>query len=209
MKILAISDIHNDQILIKKLIKFIKEENPNYLFILGDLADFGELRKGIVNVLTKYFDSNKIFFVPGNHETPDILEILEKKYNIKIFHKNFFEYQNFVISGIGGADIPFFEISEYEIEKFLNEIFEKFKNKKVILFSHLPPKGSKTSLNISGSEILHDFLKKSKISMAIHGHIHETGGLDEIINKSLVLNVARSIFLIEIDREKIEFKKLL
>ncbi|MEM1804951.1 MAG: metallophosphoesterase, partial [Nanopusillaceae archaeon] len=131
------------------------------------------------------------------------------KYNIKIFHKKFFEYKDLIIAGIGGADIPFFVISENEIRNFLYEIFEKFKDKKIILFSHLPPKGSKTSLNISGSEILHDFLKKSKISMVIHGHIHETGGLDEIINKSLVLNVARSIFLIEIGREKIEFKKLL
>lgn len=201
MKILAISDIHNDVLLIKKLVKSIKEEKPDYIFILGDLADFGEIKKGIINILTKYINPNKIFLVPGNHETPDVLELLEKQYKIKIFHKDFFEYKDFLICGIGGADIPFFIISESEIKDFLYKLIEKFKDKKIILFSHLPPKGSKTSLNISGSEILYEFLKKSIISMIIHGHIHETGGLDEIIEKSIVLNTSRSIFSIELNKE--------
>jgi Icc-related predicted phosphoesterase len=45
-----------------------------------------------------------------------------------------------------------------------------------------------------------------KVILNIHGHIHETGGLEEIINKAKVLNVAREVKLVEIYDKKTKIK---
>jgi Icc-related predicted phosphoesterase len=64
-----------------------------------------------------------------------------------------------------------------------------------------------TSLDISGSYTLRKFIQNNdKVILNIHGHIHETGGLEEIINKAKVLNVAREVKLVEIYDKKTKIK---
>jgi len=60
-----------------------------------------------------------------------------------------------------------------------------------------------------GSKVLYSFIKEMQPLIAIHGHIHETGGLEEIINKTRVINAARSIFVIELSESEIKVKKIL
>lgn len=72
MKLLIASDIHGSEYYAKKLEQIYKEENPNYIVLLGDLLYHGARNKlpkgynpqGVIEVLNKYKD--RILSVKGN-----------------------------------------------------------------------------------------------------------------------------------------------
>jgi len=209
MKILVTGDLHNDFSLVDKIVKKVREEKVDYLFILGDISEFGELKIDLIKKILRYVDPKKVFIVPGNHDSIDILYLLKEKFGVRIFHKDYIMYSDFALVGLGGGDILLFVISENEIEEFLMEISKKVKDKKIILFSHLPPKYSRTSLNISGSKSMYNFIKYVSPEFVIHAHIHETGGLEEILYRTKVLNVARTAFLLELSGSEVKLKRVL
>jgi len=203
MKLIVSSDIHNDFGMIYKIIELYKKERPDYIAILGDISEFGEIERGLIKKLTEYIDPNKILIIPGNHETSEDVKLLEKIYKIRNLDKKYIVKDNFVLVGFGGADILLNIIDEKEFEEFLNELKKKINDKYIILLTHIPPKGSISSLDISGSYSLRKFIQNNnKVILNIHGHMHETGGLEEIINKAKVLNVAREVKLVEIYDKK-------
>jgi len=207
MKLIVSSDIHNDFGMIYKIIELYKKERPDYIVILGDISEFGEIERGLIKKLTEHIDPNKILIIPGNHETSEDIELLEKIYKIRNLDKKYIVKDNFVLVGFGGADILLNIIDEKEFEEFLNELKKKINDKYIILLTHIPPKDSISSLDISGSYALRKFIQNNdRVILNIHGHIHETGGLEEIINKAKVLNVAREVKLVEIYDKKTKIK---
>lgn len=207
MKLIVSSDIHNDFEMIYKIIELYKKEKPDYVVILGDIAELGEIERGLIKKLTEHMDPNKILIIPGNHETPEDIKLLEKIYKIRNLDKNYIIKDNFVLVGFGGADLLLNVIDEKEFESFLNELKKKFNNKYIVLLTHIPPRNSMSSLNISGSYVLRKFIENNdRIILNIHGHIHEAGGLEDIINKAKVLNVAREVKLVEIYDKKAKIK---
>jgi len=203
MKLIVSSDIHNDFGMIYKIIELYKKERPDYIAILGDISEFGEIERGLIKKLTEYIDPNKILIIPGNHETSEDVKLLEKIYKIRNLDKKYIVKDNFVLVGFGGADILLNVIDEKEFEEFLNELKKKISDKYIILLTHIPPKGSISSLDISGSYSLRKFIQNNnRVILNIHGHMHETGGLEEIINKAKILNVAREVKLVEIYDKK-------
>ncbi|AMD30057.1 hypothetical protein Nps_03395 [Candidatus Nanopusillus acidilobi] len=207
MKLIVSSDIHNDFEMVYKIIELYKKERPDYIVILGDIAELGEIERGLIKKLTEYIDPNKILIIPGNHETSEDIKLLEKIYKIRNLDKKYIIKDNFVLVGFGGSDVLFNIIDEKEFESFLNELKEKFNDKYIILFTHIPPKDSMSSLGISGSYELRKFIENNdRVILNIHGHIHEAGGLEDIINKAKVLNVAREVKLIEIYDKKAKIK---
>ncbi|MCC5447063.1 metallophosphoesterase family protein [Candidatus Nanobsidianus stetteri] len=207
MKLIVSSDIHNDFGMIYKIIELYKKERPDYIVILGDISEFGEIEKGLIKKLTEYINPNKILIIPGNHETSEDIELLEKIYKIRNLDKRYIIKDNFVLVGFGGADVLLNVIDEKEFEEFLNELKKKINDKYIILLTHIPPKGSISSLDISGSYALRKFIQNNdKVILNIHGHMHETGGLEDIINKAKILNVAREVKLVEIYDKKTKIK---
>ena len=207
MKIIVASDIHNDFDMIYKIIEAYEKFGADYIILLGDIGDFGEIKKDLIKKLVEKINPNKILILPGNHETYEQVKELEYLYKIRNFHEKYFIKDNLLIAGIGGGDVPIFVIDDKEIKKFLYSIENK--GKYIIIFSHLPPARSLTSLNISGSESLRNFIEKEKrVILNVHGHMHETGGLEDIINNAKIINVARNIKLIEIDNKKIYIKDI-
>jgi len=203
MKLIVSSDIHNDFEMIYKIIELYKKERPDYIVLLGDIAELGEIERGLIKKLTEHIDPSKILIIPGNHETSEDIKLLEKIYKIRNLDKKYIIKDNFVLVGFGGSDVLFNMIDEKEFESFLNELKKKFKDKYIILFTHIPPKDSMSSFGISGSYELRKFIENNdRVILNIHGHIHEAGGLEDIINKAKVLNVAREVKLIEIYDKK-------
>ncbi len=199
MKLLVASDIHNDIEIIYKIISLYEKENPDYVILLGDISDMGELKKGLIGRLTSKINPNKIIIIPGNHETLEMIYELKKKYGIRELHKKYFTIGEIVIAGFGGGDVPIFFIDEWEIKDFLDKLKYISKDKKIILFTHIPPLGAKTSLSISGSKELYKFIKYSdNVILNVHGHIHEAGGLEDRINKAKIINAARNVIIVEI-----------
>ena len=207
MKLIVSSDIHNDFGMIYKIIEVYKKEKPDHVVILGDIAELGEIERGLIKKLTEHIDPNKILIIPGNHETLEDIKLLEKIYKIRNLDKKYIMKDNFVLVGFGGADLLLNVIDEKEFESFLNELKKKFNNKYIVLLTHIPPRNSMSALNISGSYVLRKFIENNdKVILNIHGHIHEAGGLEDIINKAKVLNVAREVKLVEIYDKKIKIK---
>lgn len=85
MNIIVSSDIHNDIRIIYKIIELYKKNNVDYIFLLGDISDTGYLNRKIIKLLTEHINKDKIFIIPGNHDTYDNINLMEK-YNIKNLH---------------------------------------------------------------------------------------------------------------------------
>ncbi|BFI73331.1 hypothetical protein YN1_3180 [Nanoarchaeota archaeon] len=205
MKIIVASDIHNDFDMIYRIIDIYQKIGADYIILLGDIGDYGEIKKNLIKKLVEKINPNKIIILPGNHETYEQIKELKYLYNVKDLHRKYFIKDNIVIAGFGGADVPLFMVDEDDLKKFLYSIEDK--GKYIILFTHIPPKGSLTSLNISGSESLRNFIEKErKVILNVHGHMHETGGLEDIINNAKIVNVARTIKIIEISNKKTYIK---
>ncbi len=73
-KVMVIGDLHGDLKSLMKLMEIIKKENSKYVIFLGDIVDRGsyQLECLILVLALKIKDSNKYFFLKGNHETLEV-----------------------------------------------------------------------------------------------------------------------------------------
>jgi len=196
MKILAISDIHGDLGLVKKVEKIIDKEKVDLVILAGDQTWFERMDKGLVGPLTK----NQTLIIPSNHETEGTIKIWEKEYpNLKSLHNKPFKKGDIGFFGSGTVDWGFKEDSEKIFEELKNS-HEKIKNfKKKVMVTHCPPSRSSIELmGFQGSYGIEKAIKKFSPDILICGHIHEGGGLIEKIHKTKVINVSRTPTIFEI-----------
>lgn len=195
MKLLASADIHNNREIIEKIIYLFNKEKPDFVVLVGDIAEVGRLDIKLFKLLLSYVDPKKIIVIPGNNDLPTKFYELSKKYGFILLDKNYLVKDDTILVGIGGGDVPLYIVEEDEIKYVLDKI-KKFKDKKIVILSHIPPKDSKTSLGISGSSYLTKFIINYSPKIVIHGHIHEGGGLEDIIKNTKIINVAGDVRII-------------
>lgn len=198
MKVLAISDIHGDSGLVKKIAKIANEENVDMVVIAGDLTWFSEHTKNIIGPLIK--ENREILIIPGNHDTNEVINNLEKTYKGTVsVHKKNHKKNDVAIFGSGTTDWGFYEDSK-KVYNELKHAHDEVKNsKKKIMVTHCPPEGSLIEeLGFPGSTGIRKALDKFKPDVLICGHIHEGGGLIEQIGKTKVMNVSRTPTIFEI-----------
>jgi len=196
MKILAISDIHGDLGLVRKVEKLVEKEKIDLVILAGDQTWFEKMQKGLVGPLT-----NKLaLIIPSNHETEETIKGWEKMYpNLRSIHNKNIKIKDVGFFGSGTVDWGFKEDSKKIFEELKNS-HEKIKNlKKKIMITHCPPAGSKIELmGFPGSEGIKKAIKKFSPDFLICGHIHEGGGLIEKIYNTQVMNVSRTPTIFEI-----------
>lgn len=201
MKILILSDIHNDVENLMKFIDELKKVRFDVLICPGDLTDTltpkgfskEEIGKLIIEEL-KIF-KKEILIVPGNQDK-ELIKILEDE-GMSLHGKGKI-IGKYGFYGFGGAKTPFqtsLEPSEEEIEKGLKKAFEDVKKAKIkIQVTHAPPARTKidkifTGAHI-GSEVVRKFIEEKKPILAISAHVHEARGIDEI-GKTKLINSGR------------------
>jgi len=193
VKVLFTADIHNDRELIEKVAK--ESRKADLVVIAGDVLDYG-------GVLTNKIFSKiekPIIFVPGNHDSPEFVEFVESYYNnVYVLHLDKLDFDNVTFAGVGFAESigPWMEMSS-NIGKFL----KKLENQNLyytVLVTHEQPESLTADLGISGSKTIDSFLKKKKVKLAVHGHIHEMGCMEFKVGKNKVINVARSIKILDL-----------
>ena len=109
MKILAVSDIHGDLGLVKKVEKLIDKENIDLVILAGDQTWFEKAEKGLVGPLTK----KPALIIPSNHETEETIKIWEKMYpNLKSIHKKHLKIRDVGFFGSGTVDWGFADDSK-------------------------------------------------------------------------------------------------
>lgn len=198
-KILAVSDIHGNQSLIKRLAKQAKDENVDLVILAGDLTLAETSIKNIIGPFAKV--NKKVLIIPGNHETVATTDFLAEMYsNTKSIHGYSITHDNIGIFGAGGADIGIHQVTDKEIRNLLKKGYQGVKGlDKKIMVTHIHPKGTKSEFSgFEGSESVRKAIEEFKPDVAIFGHIHEASGLEEKIGKTKLINVSRKGKIFEV-----------
>lgn len=202
MDIIIFSDIHND---VENLLSYfdkIKELKFDVVVCPGDFTDIntpkGFTQEDITKlIITELKGLKKPFLaVPGNVDTKDIINILEKE-DVSIHGKGRV-INDFGFYGYGGAKTPFetnIEPGEEELKMGLKNAWkdvEKMKYK--IQVTHNPPFGTRVDMVQSGahvgSSVVKGFIESYDPILAISAHIHEARGIDQL-KKTFLINSGR------------------
>jgi Icc-related predicted phosphoesterase len=197
MRVQIFSDIHSD---LRRLAKVAAVEADVYI-CAGDLVNWsqgldacGEVLKGL---------GDKLWVLPGNHETETDISDFCAKFGFNKFHGNSFERDGWQFAGLGYSNpTPFDTPGEYSEEE-LAERLTKFSGlSPMILICHAPPKG--TALDQSGpgnhfgSLAVRNFVDSAQPAHFFCGHIHEAAGVSERIGRTEAMNVGPKGCLLEI-----------
>ena len=199
-KILAVSDLHSDATLAKKLAKKAKQENVDLVILAGDLTWMDSEVKGIIAPFVKA--KKEVLLIPGNHETLSTINTLSNIYSkTKNIHGYSVMKKDLGIFGAGyeSSTGPFW-VEDEEIFKALKKGHEKIKDaKKKLMVTHAHARGSKAEFSgFPGSKAVEKAIKEFKPDILISGHIHEAGGIEEELHGTKIINVGRKAKIFEI-----------
>ncbi|GAB6135523.1 metallophosphoesterase [Thermococcus prieurii] len=189
MRLVAITDIHGNVKMSRKLAELIVEKKPDALLIAGDITHFSGAET-VRKVLGPLFETGvPILAVHGNCDGRDVPELLDEL-GIWI-HDRRREFNGIGFVGVGGSNItPFntiWELSEDEIREIL---LRNYRPGDVIL-SHVPPKDTKADRVHSGlhvgSSALRGFIEEKQPPLVITGHIHEARSVDRV-GETVIVN---------------------
>ena len=197
-RILAAGDIQGDSNLTKKLALKAEKENIDLVILAGDITGWVETKDLIKPFKDK---KKKVLIIPGNWDSFATVDFLANVYGVKNIHGYSVTYENIGIFGAGGARGPGpGDTTDTEIFKALEKAHSSLKGiEKKIMVTHMHPSGSKSEFSgVPGSKSIEKAIKKFQPDILLHGHIHEAGGMEEIIGKTRVINVGREGKIIEI-----------
>ncbi|MCA9485353.1 MAG: metallophosphoesterase family protein [Nanoarchaeota archaeon] len=198
-RILAASDLHGDSEAVKKLARQAEQENVDLVVLCGDITGWVETK----NIIKPFKDiDKKVLILPGNWDSFATTDFLANLYGVRNIHGYSAVYDRVGFFGAGGAeDAPGpGRISEKEMMKSLERAHKDLKGiEKKIMLTHMHPSGSKSEFSgIEGSEAIRKAISKFKPNILLHGHIHEAGGMEEMIGKTRVVNVGKEGKIIEV-----------
>ncbi len=205
MKILAFTDFHGDKKIISKILKRAEKENPDVLVCAGDFTVFG---KNLNKIMTKFLIGKPFVFIPGNHEdNENSLYVFAKKPEALLVHQTAIVVKGVLFVGSGGGIYgktePTLEISKKLLTLKIKNFKKNHPKGKVVFLTHRPAYGTNTDFMSDikehvGATNITDFIKKNPIDLHICGHIHETHGIEEMIEGTKVVNVGKSGKIFEI-----------
>ncbi|HOW36768.1 MAG TPA: metallophosphoesterase [Candidatus Pacearchaeota archaeon] len=198
VKILAVGDIHGDKELVKRLAKKAEKENVDLVVLAGDISH----NDNTENLIGPFVKAKKhVLLVPGNHDSPAVVDFLSRVYyKVQNLNGYYFIDGDLGIFGAGGADIGVNTIGEKDMFQLLKRSNDKLSGlKRKIMVTHMHPKGSLSEFSgIEGSKSIRKAIDEFKPDVLINAHIHEAGGIEEIIGKTKVINVSRKEKIVEI-----------
>ncbi len=195
MKILAFTDTHTSKTAIRFIENKINTHKPDILVCCGDFSIFGN---GMDNFAKKLNSFNlKTIIIPGNHESPEEIEVLAKKYkNLISLHKKTFDFMDYQFVGFGTGG---FSYVEPELERFTKYFVNT--NKKLIFVTHAPIYKTKLDYLFGahrGCKSSRKFIEKFKPVLALCGHFHESEGKKDKIRNCVIINPGKLGMLIKI-----------
>ncbi len=168
---------------LKKVVKYIKENNVDYLFIAGDFYEHKFIKESTIEYINKLFkeiENTKIFITPGNHD-PLIKNSFYNKYiwnnNVHIFNSkiSYVDDNNVRIYGYGFDDF-------YYTNSELNTLTLENPEKINILITHGMLNGT-NNVDKQYNAITKQNLLRIGFDYVALGHIHKSnyGEEDKII----------------------------
>lgn len=202
MRILCLSDVHGDRAAVSRLEDYLVGKKFDYVFMLGDYSGHDGFHDINVNredleLLLGVLKNYKVKAIPGNCDRPELLEVLDK-HDINL-HEKTIKMSGVAFIGLGGSNkTPFntpFELTEEEIHSKLKKLIEASKSEHIVMVTHCPPKNTKCDVVGSGAHVgssaLRQIVDAYKPSAIVCSHIHESGGLEDKVEDTLVVNVGK------------------
>jgi uncharacterized protein len=194
MKIFVFSDIHGDIRAIERAIA-----HPADVYVAaGDLSTFGRGLERCAEALKPL--GEKLWLLPGNHETHEQTRALCERYGFVDFHRQERKLEGAKgvtwWAGLGYSNpTPFNTPGEYSEEEIAGAL-EAFEGKKPLyVVVHFPPRGTKLDEvgrgNHAGSQMLREWVERVQPEFLFCGHIHEGAGLRDQIGATQCVNVGK------------------
>ena len=106
MKLLVFSDIHNDVRALERLL----ETEADYYFAAGDMLTWAKGADKLGPVLARR--AERLYIIPGNHESESDIEALCKTYGLQPFHGRTLDIAGYKVAGLGYSNITPFSTPE-------------------------------------------------------------------------------------------------
>jgi uncharacterized protein len=198
MKILALSDLHGDQNLVKEMAKKAEKENVDLVLLAGDLVDDEGSVEGMVGPFRA--KNLEVGLIPGNWEGMTEINFLVEKYGAKNMHGYVFRKGDVGIFGCGYSNVGPHQLNEEDVFNTLKKAHDSLTDvKKKIMLTHTHPENSVIGLGVfPGSEGIKKAIEQFQPELHICGHIHESEGIEEVIGKTKVINVGKKGKIIEL-----------
>jgi uncharacterized protein len=202
VKILTFSDIHGD---LRALARIVAQPADLYI-CAGDLATFGRGLDRCGEVLKPLGD--KLWVLPGNHETHDDTRAFCQRFGFIDFHRQVRTLPSAVgktqWAGLGYSNVtPFNTPGEYSEEEIAGALsaFDELQPP-IYLVVHFPPHNTKLDEfapgEHAGSPALRAWVERLQPAYLFCGHIHETAGLTDRLGSTQCFNVGKQGYALEI-----------
>ena len=197
MKILIFSDIHGDLAALKRVVA-----QPADIYIAaGDLCNFGKGLERCTPILQPL--GERLFVLPGNHETHEQTKAFCQKYGFVDFHRQTQKLNGTNWAGLGYSNItPFKTPGEYSEAEIAAALAPFAGLEKLYLVVHFPPRDTELDEYAegqhAGSSTLRTWVEKEKPLYLFCGHIHETAGMTDRLGTTQCINVGKEGYTIEV-----------
>ena len=190
MRLLVFSDIHGDKAALERLM----DVEADYYFADGDLANWGRGLDQLGPILKKRAD--RMYVLPGNHESEADIEQFSKQYGFHNFHGRSMQIGKFAVAGLGYSNpTPFHTPGEYSEEELAKRLEPFAVLDPLILICHVPPKSTKLDRAGRGmhfgSQAVRNFIDCHQPHYFYCGHIHEAAGMHEVLGRTQAWNVGK------------------
>jgi len=200
VKVLVFSDIHSDSRALERLMSI----EADYYVCAGDLVNWGRQLDAMGEILQRH--AERVYVIPGNHESASQIEDLCAKFGLHQFHGEYVKVGEFYLTGLGYSNpTPFDTPGEYSEEELERKLHAFDGLKPMIAVCHAPPYGTVldriTNLKHAGSKAVREFLRREEPRYFFCGHIHEAAGASDKLGPTSAMNVGKKGYLLDLDKQ--------
>lgn len=197
MRLLIFSDIHGDTGALQKLM----DTEADYYFAAGDLVNWARGFEKVGPVMQPRAD--RVYVIPGNHESEPDIERFCGKYGFHNFHGQTMKLGAHTIGGLGYSNpTPFNTPGEYTEEQLAERLAPFSGVSPLVMVCHCPPLGTKLdragAKQHFGSKSVREFIERNQPEYFFCGHIHEAAGASEQLGATRAFNVGKKGYLLEL-----------
>ena len=191
------SDIHGDR---RSLNRLIDTEADCY-FVAGDLATWARGLDQLGPILSR--KAEKVFVMPGNHESAADIERFCAEWRLNNFHGVHFQAGRYHVAGLGySSPTPFNTPGEYSEAEMARRLAPFETLEPLVMICHAPPFGTpldriREGLH-AGSTAVKAFVDKVQPRYFFCGHIHEAEGAQVQFGATTAVNVGKRGYLLEL-----------
>ena len=196
-RILIFSDIHNDSKALEKLMDI----EADYYFAAGDLVNWARGLEKMGELMKRRAD--KMYVLPGNHESTSDIEGLCARFGFVNFHEQTIQIGSTHVAGLGySSPTPFRTPGEYSEEEIAARLAKFGGLKPLVLICHCPPLDTeldriKEGLH-AGSRSVREFIEAQQPEYFFCGHIHEAEGKVIQMGATRAQNVGKKGYLLDL-----------